>query len=61
MRAARALMEEETFARGECGARSKVQGGIGLTDLLGFWGQVTWASARRTRLDPGYQITGLQP
>ena len=48
-------------AHGEYGSGIKVQGGVGLVDLSGFWGQVTWACTRRTRSSPGYQITGLQP
>jgi len=46
-------------AHGEYGSGIKVQSGVGLTDLSGFWGQVTWACARRTRSRPGYQITAL--
>jgi hypothetical protein len=26
-----------------------------------FLGHTTWASARQTRFNPGYHITGLQP
>jgi hypothetical protein len=56
MRAARALMNEETFA----GSGGDARGCVGL-QALWFFGQATWASARRTRSSPGYQITGLQP
>ena len=60
MPAARALMKEETFARGEYNARTKVQRCRSYRPL-GAGGPSTWAAARRTRSSPGYHITGIQP
>jgi hypothetical protein len=37
------------------------RGGAGLTGRAVFLALVTWASARRTRSSPGYQISGFQP
>jgi hypothetical protein len=57
----------ETRRRGE-GKRNRSRDEIalvrecgGLTGLDSFWGRFTWASARRTRFSPGYQIAGFQP
>ena len=59
MHAARALMEEENFAHGEYADRHPGSGRCRSYRPLGFWWEVTWACARRTRSNPGYQIPGL--
>jgi hypothetical protein len=41
-------------------SKSKSSAGSVLQTFGGL-GRVTWASARRTRSSPGYQITGFQP
>jgi hypothetical protein len=65
MRAARALMEEETLAGWRSAIhelRFKAGEGVPVLQTLGdIAGRLTWASARRTRFDSAYQITGFQP